>query len=240
MLIAVELGGSSRQTCVFLHDEAALLVDGGSVVSPGARYGLAAPGVIRDGRLYYAANLDIPDRTTLRDAGGLPAAPEVGVNDAIAQAAGEWYLRRSGNPPRDLFYVGIGTGVGSARVVDGARVEPTNLGHTPGWSQTTCPGYGKVGCLDTVISGRVLPTPLSEQDQQFVARTLAQALERHGVGDESCVVLAGGLVKRNPEMLTRLNEIRGSRVEPTAAPAAFKSSAPYGLLAIWRGALTAP
>ena len=50
MLIAVELGGSSRQTCVFLRDEAALLVDGGSVVSPGARYGLAAPRVFRDGR----------------------------------------------------------------------------------------------------------------------------------------------------------------------------------------------
>ena len=240
MLIAVELGGSSRQTCVFLRDEAALLVDGGSVVAPGARYGLAAPGVIRDGRLYHAANRDIPDGTTLHDAGGLPAAPDVGVNDAIAQAAGEWYLRGSGDRPRDLFYVGIGTGVGSARVVDGARVAATNLGHTPGWGQETCPGCGNVGCLDTVISGRVLPTPLSEQDEQFVARTLAQALEQHGLGAAACVVLAGGLVKRNPGILARLREFRGNSVEATAAPAAFKSAAPYGLLAIWRGKLTAP
>ncbi len=240
MLIVVELGGSSRQTCVFLRDEATLLVDGGSVVSPAARYGLAAPGVIRDGRLYYAANLDIPDRTTLRDAGGFPAAPEVVANDAIAQAAGEWYLRRSGDRPSDLFYVGIGTGVGSAQVVDGARVAATNLGHAAGWSETTCPGCGNVGCLDTVISGRVLPTPLSEHDERFVARTLAQALEQHGVGAAACVVLAGGLVKRNPGILARLHEIRGNGVEASAAPAAFKSAAPYGLLAIWRGILTAP
>lgn len=237
ILITVELGGSSRQTCVFVNDDAVLLVNDRMVTSERAQYSLATPGVIRDGRLFYARNLGVNDGTTLRAAAQLPSEPNPAANDAIAAAAGEWFLRRNDGPVGNLLYVGLGTGVGSARVVDDERLEETNLGHSGEWSRDSCPGCGRIGCLDTVISGRVLPNTLSSDDERFLAETLWRAIDSIVRGGE-LIVIAGGLVEANPGILHRLKNDGRLSAHGTAAPAGFKSAAPYGLLAVNRGLLT--
>ncbi len=80
-----------------------------------------------------------------------------------------------------------------------------------------CPGCDRVGCLDTVISGRVLPNPLSSDDERYVAKILRLTLERFSK-DAELVVLAGGVVKTNPGILRLLEKDGPGGVEGTAAP----------------------
>ena len=231
--IGIERGGSSSQACLIIAGTPALLVDATEAprieVQDGA-YGLATPGVLRAGRLYYASNLRIPDGTPLADVAGAPIPLAVATNDAVAAAAGEWYLRRDRRDVNDLSYVGLGTGVGSARVRDGHMVENVALGHTGRWTGDICPGCGATGCLDTAISGRVLPSRLSDEDVQFIVRVLGRALHEQ---------VPDGVARRHPAIVKGLRHMLDTAIESSKVPAEFKSSAPFGLWALYTEALVA-
>jgi len=224
--LLVELGGSSTQT---VQRDAAgrFWFTPGLARAPGRPIALACPGLIRDGRVLYATNLGWPDDAD--------PAHELGVeriaiveNDAVAAGLGEAVLRSGAWPPIDLLYVTLGTGVGSARVIDGVASD-LDLGHRHVGGDVYCTGCRAVGCVNAYLCAQHLPAALSAADQAFVARTLAGALRDMAVDERLPLVLGGGIPRRYPAIVTLLADLIPNPTERTAAPAEAKSAAYAGL-----------
>jgi predicted NBD/HSP70 family sugar kinase len=222
-LACVEIGGSSIETVLFTSDGGVERVDG-AVRPDGCRLAIACPGLIAEGRVKGAANLnwfDVDPAEVL----GLGAPAEILLNDAEAAALGESALRNLA----DVVFVCVGTGVGGAVVVDSKIVAGNLLGHIDGFSERVCT-CGNVGCLETAAAGWALPDPLTANDVDAVAAAIASALEREPAASGRLVVLGGGIARRYPSLCERLARYAPSRrVETSAAPAAYKSAAAWGL-----------
>ncbi len=150
----VEVGGSSIQTAQ--RDPAGRFwFTPGLVRDPGRPIALACPGLIRDGRVLYATNLGWPDEAEPGRELGVGGIGLV-VNDAEAAAVGESVLRAGDAPTLDLLYVTLGTGVGSARVCDGAA-SYLDLAHRHVGGTNYCAGCRSVGCLNSLLESRRLP-----------------------------------------------------------------------------------
>ncbi len=221
----VEIGGGGVQTVI--------LGDGEPIYREGARPPadlpllIAVPGLL-DGHIVVAAsNLGWyhADPVEMLGLSG-PAALVRG--DAEAAALGEAALR-GGDALNGLVYVGLGTGVGGAVVLDG-RVAADNLfGHMPGFGDVEC-SCGQTGCLETVAAGWALPYPVLSETVSDIARAVARAVTAEPLATPGLVVLAGGLVRRHPELVTQVAaELPDRVIEPSAAPAQAKSAAPWGL-----------
>jgi predicted NBD/HSP70 family sugar kinase len=150
------------------------------------------------------------------------------VNDAVAAALGESILREGGRPERDLVYVSLGTGVGSA-VVDGGVASDLDLGHRLIGGALYCDGCRNTGCLNSELSSRRLPARLAQQDQERAARLLAVALEGVAPDEQMLVVVGGGIGRRYPDIASRLDRLIPNPAQVTIAPAEAKSSAYAGL-----------
>jgi predicted NBD/HSP70 family sugar kinase len=222
-LSCVEIGGSSIETVLFGPGDAVERVDG-AVRPHGSRLAIACPGLIGDGRVLGATNLgwfDVDPAEALH----LGESAEVLLNDAEAAALGEAALRGVS----DLVFICVGTGVGGAVVVRGQVVAGNLLGHIGGFSEEAC-SCGRIGCLETVAAGWALPEPLTSTDIDRIAQVLALALEREPTAAGQLVVLGGGIAKRYPALCGRLAEYSPDRrIEPSAAPADYKSAAAWGL-----------
>jgi kanosamine 6-kinase len=220
-LVCVEIGGGGVETVLLDEDGIATRLDG--LAAPaGLPLLIAVPGIIEDGRVVIASNLgwyDVDPAAQL----GLPAPAALVGNDAETAALGESALRGG----TDLVFLGLGTGVGGAVVVDGAAT--CNLfAHHPGFSDRTCT-CTRTGCLETVAAGWALPDPLPDADLPAVARALARAVEAEPAAVPDLVVLAGGLTARHPSLVTLLAaELPHRTVEGTAAHGT-KSAAAWGL-----------
>ncbi|WP_220207719.1 ROK family protein [Reticulibacter mediterranei] len=188
---------------------------------------LACPGIVRDGEVLYATNLGWPDRADPKEELGLQNICIV-ENDAVAAGLGESVLRSKIGPEQDLFYVSLGTGVGSVQVANGTA-RYFDLGHHYVGGTAYCAGCRSVGCLNAYLCSSSLPTPLGEQDQIFVARMLAGAFQSLSLTDQVPLVLGGGIVRRYPGIGCLVNEQIANRVELTAAPLQAKSAAYAGL-----------
>lgn len=222
----VELGGSSAQTAQ--RDGAGRFwFSPGVVRQLGRPVALACPGIVRDGRVLYATNLGWPDEADPARELGLDRVSLV-VNDAIAAALGESVLRTGENPGVDLIYVSLGTGVGSARVTGGIASD-LDLGHRSVGGQKYCEGCRTTGCLNSELSAKSLPEPLSVDDQDFVARLLASALAAVVPEERALVVLGGGIARRYPLIAQRVDRLARNPVDVTIAPAEAKSAAYAGL-----------
>jgi predicted NBD/HSP70 family sugar kinase len=116
--LAVEVGGSSVQSAV-LTGGTVEFVMGAAPATEATPYGLAAPGLVVDGRVLGAHHLGWMDVEAWREL-GYDRRPDVSLNDAEAGAFGEWLLRDG--EPDDLLYIGIGTGVGAVRIAGGELV----------------------------------------------------------------------------------------------------------------------
>ncbi|HUR15058.1 MAG TPA: ROK family protein [Mycobacteriales bacterium] len=220
-LVCVEIGGGGVETVLLDAHGTATRYDG-LAVPHGLPLLIAVPGIIVDGRVIVASNLgwyDVDPATQL----GLPAPAAVVGNDAETAALGESVLRGG----VDLVFLGLGTGVGGAVVLNGAAT--CNLfAHHPGFSDRACP-CGRTGCLETVAAGWALPDPLTVEDLPAVARALAQAVEAEPSAVPELVVLCGGLTARHPALVGLLAaELPHRTVEATAAPGT-KSAAAWGL-----------
>jgi predicted NBD/HSP70 family sugar kinase len=222
LITCIEAGGSGAQTVVFAG-EGAPSITAGAHAARGSTLLLAVPGVLHSGRV-TASNL-----------GWVAADPAVALgcderaalvmNDAEAAALGESVLRSG----VDLVYIGIGTGVGGAVVLDG-RVAGANLfGHAPGFSEAVC-SCGAVGCLETVAAGWALPDPLPAAAVPAVADALARAVDMEGLATPKLVVVAGGLPRRHPRLITEFAARLPQRVvEGSRAPSNAKTAAAWGL-----------
>ena len=228
-LACVEVGGSGCQTVVFEGDTVSF--HDGARRPDGAELAIAVPGLIEDGRVVAASNLgwfDVDPAAEL----SLDGRASFVLNDAAAAALGEAALRE-GVP--DLVFVGLGTGVGGAVVAGGTVVAENLFGHATGFSDRPCP-CGRIGCLETVVSGWALPAALDATALHAAATLLARAIEAEPAAVPGLVVVAGGIADAHPALISALAAALPDRtVEPSAAPAGAKSASVWGL----RHALTA-
>lgn len=145
------------------------------------------------------------------------------MNDAEAQALGEWLLRDGA--PDDLLYIGIGTGVAGARVVAGELVH-VEFSHLTSFGDAVCGGCGRTGCLDAQIGGHALPQPLTDDDRARVVRLLAAATRTVGLAEGATVAFGGGVARSYPTMVDQLQAaLPDLAIEPTRAPTSAKSAA---------------
>ncbi|ONK10237.1 ROK family protein [Streptomyces sp. MP131-18] len=225
---AVEVGGSSVQSSVFAGGTVEF-AEGPRPAADTGPFGLAAPGLVIDGRVQGATQLGWDDVEAWREL-GYPHRPDVSMNDADAAALGEWLLRAE--RPGSLLYAGIGTGLGGS-LITGGEVVDVRLSHQTGFGEAVCDGCRAPGCLNARIGGQYLPRRLDAADKRRVVDLLATAIGRAGLPGGTVVVLAGGLVRRtHPDLVAALRSRLGGAypVEGSAAPAAAKSAAYVGLL----------
>ena len=218
----IEVGASSVET-VLLDAATVVRRQAGAVATDGPPLLIAVPGLVADNRVVAASNLDWYDVDPAQQL-GLAGPADLVCNDAEAAALGESVLR-AGHP--DLVFIGLGTGVGGAVVIDG--VATANLfAHGGTFSDRDC-GCGRRGCLETVAGGWALPASLSEPDLVVLATAVARAVTEEPTATPSLVVLAGGLTAAYPTLVALLGaELPGRQVVPTAAPTT-KSAAAWGL-----------
>jgi len=223
---AVEVGGSTTQTVVFDGDGAWLVVPGAHQ-PPGAVLAIAVPGLIAGGRVLAASNLGWFDRDPV-EALGLPGPATAVLNDAAAAALGEAAVRGAG-ALADLVYIGLGTGVGGAVVLDGAVTADNLFGHAGGFGERTC-ACGSTGCLETVAAGWALPPALDRDDLARVAAAVARAIDAEPAAAAGVVVVGGGVAARYPQLVAFVGAALTDRVvEPSAVHAPLKSAAAFGL-----------
>lgn len=223
--LLIELGGSSAQTAERVGND--FRFSTGIVRAADRPVALACPGLIREEHVLYATNLGWPDDADPRVELNLPSIAIL-VNDADATALGESVLRDGGQPTVDLGYIGLGSGVGSTAVRNGAAVE-WNLGHCQIGGDAYCDGCRAHGCLNAYLAANKLPNPLSEADQQFVAQTLMRGLERTDASDDLMLVIGGGIGRRYSGIAKNLAALVPNRVEGSIAPLEAKSAAYAGL-----------
>ncbi len=222
----IEMGGSWTQTAQ-RDSSGRFWFTPGLVRETSPPIALACPGLIQNGYVLYATSLGWPDHADPRKELGLENVRFV-ENDGIAAALGESILRSKTAPERDLFYISLGTGVGSAQVLGGVASD-LDLGHRFIGGTTYCTACRSVGCLNASLSSSSLPTPLAEHDQVFVARTLARAFQSMSLNEQLPLVLGGGMVRQYPGIVSLLKEQIANPVEMTAAPRLAKSAAYVGL-----------
>ncbi|MFA5786825.1 MAG: ROK family protein [Actinomycetota bacterium] len=226
VLACVEVGGGSTQTVVFDSLGRHRVLEG-ACQPDGASLALAVPGIVSTNRVVAASNLgwlDVDPLVALH----LPGPARVLCNDAEAAALGEAALReREGLA--SLVYVGIGTGVGGAVVADGHVVAANLFGHTGGFGSVPCP-CGQAGCLETVAAGWALPKPIDPDRLATAAEAIARAVSKEPIADPCLVVVGGGVARRYPELIGRVQaHLPGRIVEPSRAPSEAKSAAAWGL-----------
>ncbi|MDT0345121.1 ROK family protein [Streptomyces litchfieldiae] len=224
----VEVGGSSVQSALLGENASVTFTDGPLTETAPGLFGLTAPGLVINGRVWGATQVGWDDVDAWREL-GYRRPPDVSMNDAEAAALGEWLLRGE-RRPSSLLYAGLGTGLGGAMISDG-EIVPVDLSHQRGYGDAVCDGCG-AGCLNAQIGGQYLPRFLGEGDKRRVVGLLATGIRRAGVPAGTVVVLAGGLVRRShPELLPALRgRLRGVfPVEGSAAPDAAKSAAYVGV-----------
>jgi predicted NBD/HSP70 family sugar kinase len=222
VITCIEAGGSGAQTIVFAGEDAPIISPGAHAPA-GCTLLLAVPGLIVDG-LVTASNLGWLAADPAAELGCDEEALLV-MNDAEAAALGESVLRSG----VDLVFLGLGTGVGGAVVLDGAVAGANLFGHAKGFSDRTC-SCGATVCLETVAAGWALPEPLPPDLVPDVAAALARAVEAEPLARADLVVVAGGLARRHPRLVAELARCLPERkVEASRAPIAAKSAAAWGL-----------
>ncbi len=131
--------------------------------------GVGTPGPVdgRTGVIYEAPNLagwiDVPLKTLLRDATGLPVT--VG-NDANVAALGEWRFG-SGGGVDDFVYVTVSTGIGGGVIIDrglllGRKGIAGEVGHMVVQVDGPRCGCGNLGCWEALASGTALARRATE------------------------------------------------------------------------------
>jgi predicted NBD/HSP70 family sugar kinase len=218
----VEIGGGGVETVLLDPDGRATRLPGVDVPA-GLPLLIAVPGLVADGRVVAASNLgwyDVDPAERL----GLPGPAAVVCNDAEAAALGESVLR-PGHP--DLVFLGLGTGVGGAVLVDG-QVTANLFAHAPGFSDRICT-CTRTGCLETVVAGWALPAALEPTTLPEIAAALARAVEAEPLASPRLIVLAGGITAAHPELVPLLAAELPDRAVSGTAATGTKSAAAWGL-----------
>jgi len=105
----------------------------GGHLDPGMPAGAGLPGVVKHGRLLTAANIDprwvdFPAQDALAARLGRPVRL---INDADAAGLAEVAFGAARGVPGTVMLLTIGTGIGSALLIDGTLLDSTEFGHVP-------------------------------------------------------------------------------------------------------------
>jgi polyphosphate glucokinase len=108
------------------------LAEGGHL-DPAMPAGVGLPGVVKRGRLLTAANIDkgwidFPAQEALEARLGRPVRL---INDADAAGLAEVAFGAAKGVPGTVLLLTIGTGIGSALLIDGTLLDSTEFGHVP-------------------------------------------------------------------------------------------------------------
>jgi glucokinase len=214
--------------------------------------GVAVPGLVEDGVVRYAANLawrDVPLRTLLSDALGLPVTVVHDVSAAALAEAGA----------DELLYVSLGTGIGGAfvaggQVQRGATGQVAEIGHIPVWPDGEPCACGQLGCLEVYASAagvarrygvpgatsadvlaRLGSEPGADAAWSDAVAALGLALATATLLlDPARIVLGGGLAQAGEALLGPVRAALAGRLTWRPAPPVL--AARYGLDAGVRGA----
>jgi glucokinase len=162
---------------------------------PASRLGVGIAGITRHGRVESASNLGIRSpydlERRLSEQSGLPV---IVVNDTQAAAVAE--ATRLG--PGTVVLLTFGTGIGGAIVADGRLVlgegAAGDFGHMviePGGPECAC---GADGCLEQLVSGRVLDQQARDLAESGMSPWLAARQQDHNsldAGDLDAAAQAG-------------------------------------------------
>lgn len=223
--VLIELGGSSSQTITFdVHHNFSFHP---GVVHTEKHVALACPGLIKKSMVYYATNLGWPDVADPKIELSLPHIYIV-ENDVVAASLGESVLRSKESSLMDLYYISLGTGVGSGHVLDGLAYD-LDLGHMNIGGNNYCEGCRSIGCLNSELESRRLPKVLSDTHLDYVAQTLSKAIELKKIDMDTLLVLGGGIIRRYPNIASKLDHLIPNSVDVTITPSESKSSAFAGL-----------
>jgi polyphosphate glucokinase len=105
----------------------------GGHLDPAMPAGAGLPGVVKHGRLLTAANIDprwvdYPAEDALVERLGRPVCL---INDADAAGLAEVAFGAAKGVPGTVMLLTIGTGIGSALLIDGTLLDSTEFGHVP-------------------------------------------------------------------------------------------------------------
>lgn len=227
MILTVEVGGSSVQAILFQEHTPASAVSLAEYRS--YPWLLAAPGLVEGDRIQGAHHLGWMDVQASQEL-HMDSKSLLSMNDAQAAALGEWWL--SGQPKGSLLYIGLGTGVGAALVLDGELAE-IEFSHLTSFGPKRCGGCGWIGCLDAQIGGHALSQPLTQEEIASMITLLADAIDQQDRSFDQ-VVIGGGVTKSFPVIVAGLQKRFTYPITPSACPTWYKSAAPYGLLYSWQ------
>jgi glucokinase len=189
---------------------------------------------------------DVPLRTLAEEAYGVPVALE---NDATAAAAGE-HRFGAGVGTANMVYLTLSTGVGGGAVVEGRLFRGGagnggEFGHvTVDWHGRRCRGCGRLGCLESYVSGtsiaeRAREAGLEMSSAEQVAGAaraedpVAEAVWAETTEALACgltsivnlfeperVVLGGGVARSGEQLLAPVRErVRSDAMRPAAETA---------------------
>ncbi|MDD3738680.1 MAG: ROK family transcriptional regulator [Lentimicrobiaceae bacterium] len=121
--------------------------------------GIAIPGLIniKTGMSYTYLKEDEPAHVIFKDLLNIPAFV---INDTKAMTLSELYFGKA-NGKKNVLYLTVGSGVGLGIIVNGKLYHGTSgytgeFGHIQVQPDGKLCSCGKIGCLETVASGRVL------------------------------------------------------------------------------------
>jgi glucokinase len=186
--------------------------------------GVGCPGHIDNGIVRTAVNLGWVDVALQEALANLFPIPVYVGNDAASVAIGEmWCGAARGH--RHFIYAALGTGLGGSAIVNGQIVTgmrgfAMEIGHLPLMpnGQRVC-NCGKIGCVETYVSGLGLLAGLREHHAQYpntilkedatTADILTAARARDPLGvaliqdvkDKLCFTLAWGAGMYNPTLI---------------------------------------
>lgn len=223
--VLIELGGSSSQTITFdVHHNFSFHP---GVVHTEKHVALACPGLIKKSMVYYATNLGWPDVADPKIELSLPHI-DIVENDVVAASLGESVLRSKESSLMDLYYISLGTGVGSGHVLGGQAYD-LDLGHMNIGGNNYCEGCRSIGCLNSELESKRLPKVLADKDLDYVAHTLSKAFVQKKIDTSTLLVLGGGIIRRYPQIASKLDRLIPNSVDVTVTPSESKSSAFAGL-----------
>lgn len=197
----------------------------------GACGGVAGPLNKERSMFLNSPNLPLWARRPIRqDLSDMFKAPVHLENDTALVALGE-ATRGSGQENRIVAYLGIGTGVGGARVVDG-KIDAYSIGFEPGHQiiDMTSAYYdacGPLGHLEAFISGSGIERMYNEKPEEIndrkvfedIARVLAYAVNNTIVyWSPDIVVLGGSMMKLIPIDLVKFYLTEIFRLYPEIPP----------------------
>src|SRR5699024_8810709 len=218
----IELGGSSSQTIKYYHSEGTFTFHS-RVLNAEECIAISCADLIKEKMVCYASNLGWPDEADPRRELNAPNI-QIVENDVVAASLGESVLRSDESNIMDLYYISLGTGVGSGSVCN-EQAYDLDLGHLHiGGGENYCEGCRSFGCLNSELESKRLPKDLNHKAITFIVETLAKAIDIKYINPNVLLVLGGGISRRYPDIAQKLDELISNNVEVTVAPEQSKSS----------------